>query len=60
MLNGEIGDYVTSVRKDRQRDDGLLCSLSEEIGRVLSVPLSFLNLRPMCIAVIYRDGDDMN
>ncbi len=60
VLNGEIGDYVTIARKDRNSDDWFLGSLADENGRVLSVPLSFLDPGRAYIAEIYRDGDDAN
>ncbi|MHB8912191.1 MAG: glycoside hydrolase family 97 protein [Lysobacter sp.] len=57
VLNGEIGDYVTIARKDRNSEDWYLGSLTDERGRVLSVPLSFLDPGRSYIAQIYRDGD---
>ena len=58
VLNGEIGDYVTMVRKDRNSEQWFLGSLTDEYGRVLSVPLSFLTPSKTYRAEIYRDGDD--
>ncbi|WP_092405590.1 glycoside hydrolase family 97 protein [Dokdonella immobilis] len=60
VLNGEVGDYVTIVRKDRNSEDWFLGSLTDGNGRVLSVPLSFLDPGRIYIAEIYRDGDDAN
>ncbi len=60
VLNGEIGDYVTIARKDRLSEDWFLGSLTDENGRVLSVPLSFLDPARTYDAEIYRDGEDAN
>jgi alpha-glucosidase len=57
-LDGEIGDYVTIARKDRRSEDWYLGSITDEHGRVLSVPLSFLDPGRRYRAEIYRDGDD--
>lgn len=57
VLNGEVGDYVTIARKDRNSEDWYLGSLTDESGRVLAVPLSFLDPGRTYIAQVYRDGD---
>ncbi|MGH8077642.1 MAG: glycoside hydrolase family 97 C-terminal domain-containing protein, partial [Lysobacter sp.] len=57
VLNGEVGDFVTMVRKDRRSDDWYLGSLTDARGRVLSVPLAFLDPGRTYVAEIYRDGD---
>ncbi|HVR60527.1 MAG TPA: glycoside hydrolase family 97 protein [Polyangia bacterium] len=56
VVNGEIGDYVTIARKDRRGDDWYLGSITDEDGRLLDVPLSFLDPRRRYRAQIYRDG----
>ncbi|MBA3486161.1 MAG: glycoside hydrolase family 97 protein [Lysobacter sp.] len=58
VIHGEIGDFVTMVRKDRNGDGWYLGSVTDEHGRMLSVPLSFLDPGRRYIAQIYRDGDD--
>ncbi len=60
VLNGEIGDYVTIVRKDRNGPDWYLGSVSDENPRVLSVPLGFLDRGRRYRAHIYRDGPNAN
>ena len=57
VLNGEVGDYVTLVRKDRHSRDWFLGSITDEYGRVLPVSLSFLEPGVRYRAQIYRDGD---
>jgi alpha-glucosidase len=42
VLNGEIGEYVTTVRKDRKSDDWYMGSMTNEEGREFTVSLDFL------------------
>ncbi|MEM6798102.1 MAG: glycoside hydrolase family 97 protein [Planctomycetota bacterium] len=58
VLDAKIGDYVTIVRKQRGGDDWFLGSLTDENGRVLPTPLSFLDRDKTYTAEIYRDGAD--
>lgn len=58
VLNGEIGDFVTIVRKDRRSDDWYLGSITDEEARTLEVTLDFLDPARTYTAQIYRDGDD--
>lgn len=57
VLNGEVGDFVTIVRKDRNSDDWYLGAISDEEGRELKAPLSFLDPGRKYVAQIYRDGE---
>jgi len=57
VLNGEIGDFVTIVRKDRNGEGWYLGSVTDQHGRVLNVPLSFLDPGRRYLAQVYRDGD---
>jgi alpha-glucosidase len=57
VLNGEIGDFVTFARKDRNSEDWYLGSLTDEHGRLLEVSLDFLDPDRRYTAQIYRDGD---
>ena len=43
VLNARIGDYVTTVRKQRDGDDWYLGSVTDETGRTLEAPLTFLD-----------------
>jgi alpha-glucosidase len=56
VLNGEVGDYVTLVRKDRNSDDWYLGSVTDENARALEVKLDFLDADRSYRAQIYRDG----
>ena len=57
VLNGEVGDYATIVRKDRNSADWYLGSVTDENARTLQVPLDFLDAGRSYVAQIYRDGD---
>ena len=57
VLQGEVGDYVTIVRRDRNSRDWFLGSITDEHGRVLPVSLGFLEPGVRYRAEIYRDGD---
>jgi alpha-glucosidase len=57
VLNGEVGDFATVVRQDRNSADWYLGAVTDEHGRVLEVPLSFLEPGRRYQAQIYRDGD---
>jgi len=58
VLEGRIGDCVTIVRRERGGDDWYLGSVTDEHGRILDTPLSFLCPGGQYIAEIYRDADD--
>jgi alpha-glucosidase len=58
VLNGEIGDFVTIARKDRNSDSWYLGSVTDESGRLLEIKLDFLEPKKRYTAQIYRDGDD--
>lgn len=60
VLNGEVGDYVTIVRKDRHGDNWYLGAITDEEPRTLKAPLSFLDPGRRYTAQIYRDGPKAN
>lgn len=57
VLNAEIGQYITTVRKDRNSEDWYLGSLTNEKAREFTVDLSFLDKGKKYRAEIYADGD---
>jgi alpha-glucosidase len=57
VLNGEVGDFVTIVRKDRRSDDWYLGSITDENARRLTIKLDFLDPGCSYSAQVYRDGD---
>ena len=58
VLNGEIGQHITTVRKDNHSDDWYLGSITNENGRDLIINLSFLDPGIKYNATIYKDPDD--
>lgn len=56
VLNARIGDYITTVRKDRNSEDWYLGSITDENGRLLTANLSFLDPAKKYVAEIYRDA----
>lgn len=57
-IDGVIGDYVVTARKERDGEDWYLGAVSDEQPRTLEVPLSFLEPGVKYEAQIYRDADD--
>jgi alpha-glucosidase len=58
VLNGEVGDYVTIARKDRNGDDWYIGSITDENARNLRARLDFLDPDRRYFATIYQDGKD--
>jgi alpha-glucosidase len=56
VLNGEVGDYATIARKDRNSDDWYLGAITDENPRTLQASLSFLDDGKKYFATVYRDG----
>lgn len=55
-IDGEIGDFVVIARQDRNSPDWYLGAVTDENGRLLSVPLGFLDSGVRYQAQIYADG----
>jgi len=58
VLNGEIGEYLTVVKKDRNSENWFLGSITNENPRSFDIPLNFLEEGKTYRAVIYADADD--
>jgi alpha-glucosidase len=58
VLHAAIGDYVTIARRERGSDDWYLGSITDENGRTLVTPLSFLEPGRRYVAEVYRDAED--
>ena len=56
-INGEIGDFATIARKDRNSEDWYVGSVTDENARTLNVKLDFLDPGRRYRAQIYRDAD---
>lgn len=57
-LDGVIGDYFVTARKDRDQDNWYVGGVSDEESRTVTVNLDFLEEHRTYIATIYRDADD--
>ena len=57
-LNGEVGDFVTLVRKARGGEDWYLGAVTDEDTRTLEISLEFLDADKSYVATIYCDGPD--
>jgi alpha-glucosidase len=57
VLDGEIGEFITTVRKDRNSFDWYLGSITNEEARTLTFKLDFLADKKY-VAEIYQDGAD--
>jgi hypothetical protein len=58
ILNGEIGDYITIARKERNTDKWFLGSITDENSREIVVSLNFLEDGKKYSATLYEDGDN--
>ncbi|MDN3595106.1 glycoside hydrolase family 97 protein [Zunongwangia endophytica] len=56
VLNGEIGKYITTVRKDIASEDWYLGSITNEESRNLEITLDFLDEGATYEAQIYADA----
>jgi alpha-glucosidase len=57
VLNAEIGEYLTTVRKDQNSEDWYLGSMTNEKRRDLTISLSFLDENSSYEAQIYADSE---
>ncbi len=57
VLDGEVGDFAVIARRERDGDDWYLGAVTDEHGRLLEVPLSFLEPGRRYTAQVYRDGE---
>ena len=56
VLNGEIGKYITTVRKDIDSNDWYLGTITNEKARDLNIQLDFLDRDATYEAQIYADA----
>lgn len=60
VLNAEIGEYITTVRKDRCSEDWYLGSLTNEDPREFALSLAFLDPGSHYEAQIYADAEGIS
>jgi len=58
ILNGEIGDFITIVRKERKTGNWFLGSITDKNKRDININFDFLEPKTTYIATIYEDGKD--
>jgi hypothetical protein len=58
VLNGEVGEYVTIVRKERETGNWFLGSITDENARIFNINFDFLEDNQDYIATIYKDGKE--
>jgi len=58
VLNGEIGDFITIVRKERNTGKWFLGSITDENVRTIDISLDFLDEGKIYSATIYSDADN--
>ncbi len=58
VLDGEIGEFVTIARKERETGNWFVGSVTDENAREITIPLSFLDEGKTYRATIYKDGAD--
>jgi alpha-glucosidase len=56
VLNAAIGEYITTIRKDRHSNDWYLGSITNEEPREFNIELNFLTPEKKYKAEIYQDG----
>jgi hypothetical protein len=57
-LNGEIGEFITMARKERNTDNWFLGSITDENERTIDISLSFLVEGKEYTATIYSDDEN--
>ncbi|MDR2556126.1 MAG: glycoside hydrolase family 97 protein, partial [Bacteroidales bacterium] len=60
ILDGKIGDYVITARKDKHSDNWYIGAITDENAREVNIKLNFLDKNTKYTAKIYKDGKDAN
>jgi len=58
VLNGEVGEYVTIARKEKETGNWFLGSITDEHARKFALPLNFLDKDVTYEATLYKDAPD--
>jgi hypothetical protein len=58
VINGEIGEYISIARKERDTDKWFLGSITDENERTFNISLDFLDEGKEYIATVYSDEED--
>ncbi len=57
-MNGEIGDFVTIARKERNTDNWFVGGITDENAREMDLKFDFLSPDVSYEAIIYEDGKE--
>ncbi len=60
VIDARIGDYVVVARRERGGKTWFLGAITDEQGRTLDVPLTFLTPGRLYVAEVYADGPKAN
>ena len=58
VLNGEIGDFLTIARKERNTDKWFIGAISDENARTITIKFDFLYSDKNYNAILYLDGEN--
>ncbi len=58
VLNGEIGDFVTIARQERETGNWFIGAITDEESRIIIIDFGFLEPKLEYEASIYKDGAD--
>jgi hypothetical protein len=58
VLNGEVGDYVTIARQERETGHWFIGSITDENARDITLNFDFLEDGKVYKAIFYKDGAD--
>ncbi|WP_437396771.1 glycoside hydrolase family 97 protein [Flagellimonas lutimaris] len=58
VLNGEVGDYVTIARKERETGNWFVGGITDENAREITIDFDFLDDGGVYKATIYKDAED--
>ena len=58
VLNGEVGDYVTIARKERETGNWFVGGITDENAREVTIDFDFLDDGVTYEAIIYKDAPD--
>jgi len=58
VLNGEVGDFVTIAREERETGNWFVGAITDEESRELTISFEFLDSNAEYEVIIYKDGED--
>jgi hypothetical protein len=58
VLNGEVGDYVTIARKERETGSWFIGGITDENSREIEINFDFLDKNQSYEVVVYKDGEN--